>query len=571
MDDIDSGLDGRVAIVTGAGSRAEGIGNGRAAAILLAGQGARVALVDSNPEWAERTREMIIAEGGDSLVIAGDVSRIEDCRRIVAETVARYGRLDILVNNVGIGGPPGTAVDVELEAWNHGLLVNVTSMMLMAKYAIPEMLRHKKGAIVNIASVAGLRGGHPNLLYATSKGAVVNMTRAMAAQHGKDGIRVNCVCPGMGVHADDVRGRHVRGDARGAAQAVAAANRGFGLGHRRGRALSRVRLRALGHRHDSAGRCGRDCRGHAAELRSAAMHVDDIVRAFDDAGDVLPEFALRAALDDWELARPRFLELLNRCAEGLDRSDATKSALFFIIHLLGEKRETDAFPSLCRLLQNAELSESVLGDAVTENLRGILINTYDGDPQVLKRLIEFTAADEFVRAAALDAWAYLAGTGMFTEEDARNYLRHLLAEMRPQDECFVWEAWVSAVANLGYSDFGADAETLITRGFVGEQIMDRDDFREQLRLTLDDPERMAGFERDRVAPFADTIGTLSRWYAFTEKFQLDRERWAAERENRIASSADAPYINPLRHVGRNDPCPCGSGKKYKKCCLLTSD
>lgn len=197
MDEISSGLAGRVAIVTGAGSRADGIGNGRAAAILLARDGASVVLVDTYPDWVARTRDMIAAEGGQSSVVEADVSNPEDCRRIVAEAMQRYGRLDILVNNVGISGPPGTAIEVDLEAWNHGLLVNVTSMMLMAKHAIPEMLRQKRGAIVNLGSVAGLRGGHPNLLYATSKGAVVQMTRAMAAQHGKDGIRVNCVCPGM--------------------------------------------------------------------------------------------------------------------------------------------------------------------------------------------------------------------------------------------------------------------------------------------------------------------------------------------------------------------------------------
>jgi NAD(P)-dependent dehydrogenase (short-subunit alcohol dehydrogenase family) len=197
MDEITSGLSGRVAIVTGAGSRAEGIGNGRAASILLAREGARVVLVDTVPEWVARTHAMIAAEGGEARVVEADVTRPADCRRIVAEAMACWGRLDVLVNNVGIGGPPGTAVEVDLEAWNHGLLVNVTSMMLMAKHAIPEMLRNRGGAIVNIASVAGLLGGHPNLLYATSKGAVVQMTRAMAVHHGKDGIRVNCVCPGM--------------------------------------------------------------------------------------------------------------------------------------------------------------------------------------------------------------------------------------------------------------------------------------------------------------------------------------------------------------------------------------
>ncbi|WP_338664666.1 glucose 1-dehydrogenase [Pararoseomonas sp. SCSIO 73927] len=190
-------LEGKVAIVTGAGSRAEGIGNGRAAAILLAEAGVGVVLVDSERAWAERTAEMIAGEGGHSVVVEADVTRPEDCRRIVEEAVARFGGVDVLVNNVGIGGPKGTAVEVDLEAWNHGLLVNVTSMMLMAKFAVPEMVRRGGGAIVNIASVAGLRGGTPNLLYPTSKGAVVNMTRAMAVHHAREGIRVNCVCPGM--------------------------------------------------------------------------------------------------------------------------------------------------------------------------------------------------------------------------------------------------------------------------------------------------------------------------------------------------------------------------------------
>ncbi|MDE2582014.1 MAG: SDR family oxidoreductase [Rhodospirillales bacterium] len=188
----------KVAIVTGAGSRADGIGNGRASAILLARNGAKVALVDQNPDWVARTQAMIDAEGGTSLTVLADVTDPDDCARIVRETVRAWGRLDILVNNVGISGPPGTAVEVDLAAWDQALRVNVTSMMLMAKYAIPEMLRAGHGgAIVNLASYAGLFGGHPSLLYPTSKGAVVNMTRAMAAHHAADGIRVNAVAPGM--------------------------------------------------------------------------------------------------------------------------------------------------------------------------------------------------------------------------------------------------------------------------------------------------------------------------------------------------------------------------------------
>jgi NAD(P)-dependent dehydrogenase (short-subunit alcohol dehydrogenase family) len=198
MTSSDTGrLAGKVAIVTGAGSRADGIGNGRAAAILLARHGARVALIDTVRGWVEATARMIEGEGGQCCVIEADVSIASACAAAVTQTVARWGRLDCLVNNVGIAGPPGTAVEVDPEAWDQALRVNVTSMMLMAKYAIPEMRKLGGGAIVNIASVAGLAGGHPHLLYPTSKGAVVQLTRAMAAQHGTEGIRVNCIAPGM--------------------------------------------------------------------------------------------------------------------------------------------------------------------------------------------------------------------------------------------------------------------------------------------------------------------------------------------------------------------------------------
>jgi NAD(P)-dependent dehydrogenase (short-subunit alcohol dehydrogenase family) len=193
----DDRLDGKVVLVTGAGSRADGIGNGRAASILAARAGAQVALLDATREWAEATAGMIRDEGGTCLVIQADVTVPEQCAAAVAQTVATWGRLDGLVNNVGVGGPPGNAVEVDIDAWDHALRINVTSMMLMAKYAIPEMRTLGAGAIVNIASVAGLRGGHPSLLYPTSKGAVVQLTRAMAAHHGREGIRVNCIAPGM--------------------------------------------------------------------------------------------------------------------------------------------------------------------------------------------------------------------------------------------------------------------------------------------------------------------------------------------------------------------------------------
>lgn len=201
-----SRLDGRVAIVTGAGSRSEGIGNGRAAAVLLARRGARVLVLDAEPSAGGATVEMIRQAGHEARFVQTDVAQPEDCERAVDAAVDAWGRVDILVNNVGITGPEGTAVDLDLQAWDVAMRINVTAMMLMARFAIPHMRRQGAGAIVNIASVAGLLGGTPSLMYPTSKGAVVNMTRAMASQHGTEGIRVNCVAPGM-VHTPMVAGR----------------------------------------------------------------------------------------------------------------------------------------------------------------------------------------------------------------------------------------------------------------------------------------------------------------------------------------------------------------------------
>lgn len=190
------GLKDKVAIVTGAGSRAPGIGNGRAAAILLAREGCKVALLDATKELGDATKEMIDAEGGTSMVVVGNVADQASCAAAVKSVVDAWGRVDVLVNNVGIGGPMGNAVDTNADAWDGAMRTNVTSMMLMAKYVIPEMRKQGGGSIINISSIDGLKGGNPSLFYSASKGAVVNMTRSMAAHHGPEGIRVNCIAPG---------------------------------------------------------------------------------------------------------------------------------------------------------------------------------------------------------------------------------------------------------------------------------------------------------------------------------------------------------------------------------------
>jgi len=190
----DWGLAGKVAIVTGGGAAGDGIGNGRAAAILLAKAGARVVVVDRDKALAGRTVEMIREVKGEAIALEADVTQARDCAAMVQAALDTFGRLDLLDNNVGIGSR-GSVVDEPEETWRRVMQVNVESMFLAAKHAIPAMRRAGGGAIVNVSSISALR---PRGLttYSVSKGAVIALTQAMAVDHGPEGIRVNCVAPG---------------------------------------------------------------------------------------------------------------------------------------------------------------------------------------------------------------------------------------------------------------------------------------------------------------------------------------------------------------------------------------
>jgi NAD(P)-dependent dehydrogenase (short-subunit alcohol dehydrogenase family) len=209
------GLTGKVAIVTGGGAHADGIGNGRASCILLARAGAHVMVVDRDLALAERTVAMIEAEAGSAAAVSYDVTVSSQCEAMVADAVSRWGRLDCLDNNVGIGSK-GTVVEETEENWARVMHVNVDSMFLTCKHAIPAMIRTAGGgSIVNVSSISALRP-RGLTVYTVSKSAVIGLTKAIAVDHGPDGVRANCVAPGpvytpmvyapgMSDHARDVR------------------------------------------------------------------------------------------------------------------------------------------------------------------------------------------------------------------------------------------------------------------------------------------------------------------------------------------------------------------------------
>ncbi|TDR93422.1 SDR family NAD(P)-dependent oxidoreductase [Enterovirga rhinocerotis] len=190
-------LDGRVALVTGAGSVGPGWGNGKATAALFAREGARVVALDLKREAAEETRAVIEGEGGECIALAGDVTRDGDVRAAVETAMERFGRIDILHNNVGaavLGGP----VEVEEADWDRIFAINVKSVFLACKHVLPHMERQGKGSIINVASIGAIREiGVAYVAYAASKAAVIGTTKSVAMQYAAKGIRCNVILPGL--------------------------------------------------------------------------------------------------------------------------------------------------------------------------------------------------------------------------------------------------------------------------------------------------------------------------------------------------------------------------------------
>jgi NAD(P)-dependent dehydrogenase (short-subunit alcohol dehydrogenase family) len=194
---MDGRLAGKVALVTGAGSVGPGWGNGRAAAVLFAREGARVVVVDRDRTAAEETAHLIGEEKGEAIVLEADVTELASVEAMARAAVARFDRIDVLLNNVG-GSIPGGPVEMSVEAFRGQLDLNLTSVFITTKVLLPVMAGQGGGAIVNVGSIGGLRHlGHDHVGYSAGKAALVQFTRQIAVRYAPDGIRCNTVIPGM--------------------------------------------------------------------------------------------------------------------------------------------------------------------------------------------------------------------------------------------------------------------------------------------------------------------------------------------------------------------------------------
>src|SRR5262245_43780420 len=312
------------------------------------------------------------------------------------------------------------------------------------------------------------------------------------------------------------------------------------------------------------------------QLRGKAMNFAEIVDQFATSRRV-PAAAIRAAVSDPAAFVPKAVEVLERCAAGGMLSDAEENAIILLVHVLGEIGDRRAFDPLIGLLLalDRDTAEGLLGDTLTETVPGILMRLGGDNFAPIEEGCVNSDIYEFSRAAMLSAWTYFVLEGQIERDTALAFLsafpeRAKKAGFGKDDHG--WYEWIETVANLNFRELLPVVEAILAEGYLGPDKLGFTAIRiEDIHSMLDDAgttqDRDAWMKRNRYEPFVDALGELSTWYCYSEKY------WREKRKRRNFDLDDGGaafnYVatNDYRSVGRNDPCPCGSGKKYKKCCL----
>ena len=287
------------------------------------------------------------------------------------------------------------------------------------------------------------------------------------------------------------------------------------------------------------------------------------------ARDHLPEEALHWLRDNWDVAGPAASLVLARCARDPESAaDHDMIAGYFLLHLMAEKGEASGAAMLARLAKSPDGLTAIMGDAIDFTLTPMFISYFGKDARVLQEIVENASADWEIKACALTALAYAGASGMIDRAALEHWLIGLpvLWEQAEADEsCF--DGFAHAVALLGAEDLAPLARAAFEGGLIHEVLLTREEFEEVYALAREEANPLATFEREGLAPFADAITSLA---AVEAAIQMAAEESPEDYDDGLPDEDEAPQqtvVNPNRDVGRNDLCPCGSGKKFKKCCM----
>lgn len=278
------------------------------------------------------------------------------------------------------------------------------------------------------------------------------------------------------------------------------------------------------------------------------------------AGEGMPVAAILAATDDRANVAPLLAEALARHEA---RDQVEEDGLFIAFHLLGQWREKSAYRHVARFLRRPE-ADDILGDATTATCHRVMANLFDGDPNPIYEIIRDADADEFVRSRMFATLTMLVLQGELDRAEVASFLRVAFGELQPQGESPVWFGWQTAIAMLALEELEPLAKEAFKRGFIDDMMASPAEFEDDLRRAQAG-EPVEERQREEYSPFGDVIDELSDWSYFSTEKALDRD------DGWLPASEAMPARNPFRNIGRNDPCPCGSGKKFKKCCLGKAD
>jgi hypothetical protein len=307
--------------------------------------------------------------------------------------------------------------------------------------------------------------------------------------------------------------------------------------------------------------------GHQPTIRSDSMTPSEIARELA-RDDMFPKAAMAAAREDRETMVPIFVDLITRLADQ-DRSamhDDDVTALVPVFHMLGEFREANAYRPVLKLLrQDSETLEYLLGDAVTETSFRVVGGTFDGDLQPLFEVIEDPKVYEFARASMMDALVLIALLHPDHRATIEDYFRSFRSRHPEELPLEVLIGWMDAVANLGIEDMTEEVRAAFEIGLIPADYCDFDYFLKDLETTRDADGAPAN-RRYRKSLITDAIDELSRWHGYSDAFFAELKKYRARNVLHTPLTTET-FTHETPPVGRNDPCPCGSGRKFKKCCL----